>query len=89
MMLKSWQSDLGLTMSEIETVVQGITEKRQGQHPPTSFKYYETPMREFAGAKNKPKLTPISGGQGYIAKQDARSGAIVQAATQKSIKGGF
>jgi uncharacterized protein YdaU (DUF1376 family) len=57
--LNKWRNDLGLSISEIETVIRDITRQRSGKPPPVTFSYFNNPMQELAGQKASPKLKPI------------------------------
>ena len=56
-----WKDDLGLTDSEIVTIV-GEVMRAKPDGPPASFRYFDQAMQRAAGAKSRPKLTPIEGG---------------------------
>lgn len=57
----AWRDDLSLSIDEIVDVI-GEVMARKTDGPPSSFKYFDDPMRRFAGIKSRPTLTPIDGG---------------------------
>ena len=58
--LGRWKS-LDLSLPEILAVLRAVAAKRGG--PPSSPTYFAKPMQEAAGAKGRPALQPIEGGQ--------------------------
>lgn len=52
-----WVFDLGLSWDEIITEIRDVM-SRKHDGPPSSFKFFEGPMRRLAAAKAAPPLTP-------------------------------
>lgn len=72
---EAWISDLNLTEDEvIDIIVETMSKKSDG--PPSSFKYFDGPMKAFAGQKSQPKLEPDQNtrptGMKFKEKTDAR-----------------
>ena len=57
-----WRNDLGLSQSDILTVVRDVM-KRKTDGPPNSLKYFTEAMKTFAAGKNQPQLQAIDGGR--------------------------
>lgn len=72
-----WQA-LGLTDDQIvEVVTETMAKKRDG--PPDRFTYFEKPMRQEAGRKTRPALTPIEGGYDVQPTRPSREAAASDA----------
>ena len=83
-----WKDDLGLTDSEIVTIV-GEVMRAKPDGPPASFRYFDQAMQRAAGAKSKPKLTPIEGGSPDVSDVSAGSARRqIQQAQRRGPRGG-
>ncbi len=51
-----WTADLGLSETEIVTVVKATA---SGRPPIGAFRYFDQPMQQFAAAKSAPALKPV------------------------------
>jgi hypothetical protein len=57
-----WVFDLGLSWDEIITEIRDVM-SRKHDGPPSSFKFFDAPMRRLAAAKAAPPLTPSDSAQ--------------------------
>ncbi|PQO23103.1 hypothetical protein C2I36_09545 [Rhodobacteraceae bacterium WD3A24] len=62
-----WADDLGLSEDDQLSVVREVMARKAEPGPPVSFRYFTPAMRELAGARNAPRLSPAAPKEGSAA----------------------